>query len=156
MPREQESRWLSVMLWLGGVPPVLSGLLAATVPGWYLALTGVPDALAPAGSQAAAFLWHLQGGDAFIAGTARIAVAALGTLALKRILGALMILHSAYELWLIPTHAFTWCERNAGVCTELYRLELWAFLALHVVLVVGAVAVLGRGLAGSREPVCTS
>lgn len=135
---KRQERYLSMLLWLGGLPPVVSDILASIAPVWYLSLTGVTGVLSPAGNQALAFLWHLQGGDAWVAGSARIAVAISGTLALKRILVLIMVIHSSYELWLIPTHAFSWCSDQESVCTALYLGELWAFLLLHVVLIVGS------------------
>ena len=138
----REEKYLSWLLWLGGLPPVMSGLLASIVPAWYLGLTGVTDTMSPAGQQALAFVWHLQGGDAWVAGSARIAVAMFGTLVLKRILVFIMLLHSSYELWLIPTHAFPWCADQSPACTSLYLGELWAFMGLHLVLVAGSVLVL--------------
>lgn len=138
---EKQERQLSVLLWLGGLPPVASGVLASIAPAWYLGLTGVTDVISPAGDQALAFLWHLQGGDAWVAGSARIAVALLGNLILKRIMVFIMFIHSSYELWLIPTHAFSWCSDHEPVCTTLYLGELWAFLSLHIVLIVGSILV---------------
>lgn len=139
---EKRERQLSIILWLGGLPPVVSGVLASIAPAWYLSLTGVTDVTSPAGDQALAFLWHLQGGDAWVAGSARIAVASFGSLILKRIMVFIMLIHSSYELWLIPTHAFSWCSDQEPVCTTLYLSELWAFLSLHIVLIIGSVLVL--------------
>ena len=64
---QRENKHLSILLWLGGVPPIMSGILASIVPVWYLELTGVTDIISPAGKQALAFLFHLQGGDAWVA-----------------------------------------------------------------------------------------
>jgi hypothetical protein len=147
---QREDRHLSILLWLGGVPPIISGVLASTVPDWYLKMTGVTEILSPAGKQALAFLFHLQGGDAWVGGSARIAVAVLGSLALKRILAILMIVHSSYELWLLPTHAFSWCADHPGVCTPDYISELWLFILLHAVLVAGSVWVLARARLSAR------
>ncbi|MFC4257715.1 hypothetical protein ACFOZ5_01580 [Marinobacter lacisalsi] len=139
---QKRHKQLSALLWLGGLPPVVSGVLASAAPDWYLGLTGVTDVISPAGDQALAFLWHLQGGDAWVAGSARIAVALLGSLMLKRTMVFIMLMHSSYELWLLPTHAFSWCSNQESVCTTLYLVELWAFLSLHTVLIAGSVFVL--------------
>lgn len=136
---QREEKFLSILLWLGGVPPIISGICASIAPNWYLAMTGVPDALSPAGNQALAFVFHLQGGDAWVGGAARIAVAVLGGLLLKRIMVAMIILHSSYEIWLLPARGVSWCTAHPGICTPLYRMELWAFVLLHVVLVLGSI-----------------
>lgn len=135
----KESRNLSILLWLGGVPPVVSGILASVAPGLYLELAGISDALSVAGNQAIAFIFHLQGGDAWVAGLGRITIALFGSLLLKRITISIAIVHSLYEIWLLPVRGLGWCEENAGVCSSLFVSELWAFVGLHVVLVVGSI-----------------
>ncbi|MES1943464.1 hypothetical protein PC39_05100 [Salinisphaera sp. PC39] len=150
---QNEDRILTALLLLGGVPPLISGLLASAAPLWYLGLTGVTEVVGPAARDAMAFLWHLQGGDAAVAGAARVAVALLGGLLLKRLMVAMIVVHSGYEIWLLPSHAFPWCAAHEGVCTPLYVAELWAFLALHLVLVAGGLWALARGYAVNRAAI---
>lgn len=138
--QQRVSRWFSVFLWLGGVPPLLSGVVAIALPHEYGSAVSarMGDFLAPAQLALLAFTLSLQGGDAAVAGLARIFVAIWGNLRLKQWMGAVAILHSSFELWLLPSRFLIWCTRpDAPGCRPFIVTEVWAFMALHVVLVAG-------------------
>lgn len=134
---------LSALLWLGGLPPLVSGLVAVLAPGIYLRLTLDVGRFDSTAYSLLLFLLRLQGGDAFVAGAARIAVAACGDLRLKKLLAVPAIAHSAFELWLLPSRLLAWCNSHpeAG-CSEMLVAEVWLFMALHAVLVCGFTVVL--------------
>ena len=89
----------------------------------------------------AIFLGNLQGGDAFVAGSCRLAAAFLGSLNLKRVFAAVGIFHSGFELWLLPTKLMTWCKATpSAACSKAFTIELTFFLALHALLVLGFAA----------------
>lgn len=146
--RRRGERVLTAALLVGGVAPVLSGVAAAFFGNAYVHLVG-PDV--PGMFSAEAYdmllLWvNLQGGDAFVAGASRVVVALLGALALKRAFAAIGVLHSGYELWLLPSRGLTWCDAT-GACRPLAVWELRLFVALHVALVLG----FGYGLVRTRR-----
>jgi hypothetical protein len=148
--RQRISRWFSIFLWLGGVPPVISGAVAITLPHLYANAVSerMGEFLAPPQLALLTFTISLQGGDAAVGGLARIFVAIWGNLRLKQWMGAVAILHSSFELWLLPDRFLAWCARpEAPPCRPFIVTEVWAFMALHVVLVVGFATLLLR----SRE-----
>ena len=85
-----------------------------------------------------AVVLRLQGGDAFVAGAARVSVAVWGGLRLKRWLAGIGIAHSGFELWLLPTKLLGWCRDHpeAG-CGAGFHAVVFGFLALHAVLIAG-------------------
>ena len=84
--------------------------------------------------------WNLQGGDAFVAGSARGAVALLGSTRLKQIMAVIGLGHSAYELWILPTVFIAWCnDTPAAHCGVIFRVGVAFFMGLHVLLVTGFV-----------------
>ena len=132
-------RLLTVFLVLGGVPPMLFGFFAMFFGEAYFHFigSGVAQSLGH-GQGFAIFLGNLQGGDAFVAGSCRLAAAFLGSLNLKRIFAAIGIFHSGFELWLLPTKLLTWCKTTpAAACSDLFYVELYFFLGLHGLLVLG-------------------
>lgn len=138
--QQRVSRGLSVFLWLGGVPPLISGVTAMALPHQYGGAVSarMGDFLTPAQLALLTFTLSLQGGDAAVAGLARIFVATWGNLRLKQWMGAVAILHSSFELWLLPSRFLTWCLRpDVPACRPFVVTEVWAFMALHVVLVAG-------------------
>jgi hypothetical protein len=138
--RQRLSWWFSVFLWLGGVPPLISGATAMALPHLYAGAVSarMSEFLAPAQFAALTFTLSLQGGDAAVAGLARLFVALWGNLRLKQWMGAVAIFHSSFELWLLPSRFLAWCLRPDGPgCRPFVVTEVWAFMALHVVLVVG-------------------
>jgi hypothetical protein len=149
--RRRVSHWLSVFLWLGGVPPLLSGVTAMALPAQYAGAVSarMGEFLAPAQMALLTFTLSLQGGDAAVAGLARIFVAIWGDLKLKQWMGAVAILHSSFELWLLPSRFLTWCLRpDVPACRPFVVTEVWAFIALHLALVGGFAVLLLR----SRRP----
>lgn len=141
----QQSRWLSTLLLIGGVPPMLSGIVAVFFPEFYISAIG--DGIVPLfGDQRMPLLLFtlgLQGGDAFVAGSSRVAVALYGNLKLKRIVATIAIIHSAYELWLLPARLLSWCDNTVEAqCNTLLKVEVWAFMAVHLSLVIGCSFVL--------------
>ncbi len=137
--RRRLSRWFSGVLWLGGVPPLISGVIAVALPQLYgnAVSARMGEFLAPAQWALLTFVLSLQGGDAAVGGLARIFVAIWGDLRLKQWMGAVAILHSGFELWLLPGRFLAWCMRpDAPGCRPFIVTEVWAFMALHVVLVV--------------------
>ncbi len=138
--RRRVSRWFSVFLWLGGVPPLISGTIAMALPRLYghAVSARMDEFLAPAQFALLTFTISLQGGDAAVGALARIFVAIWGDLRLKQWMGAAAILHSSFELWLLPSRFLAWCTRpDAPACRPFIVTEVWAFMALHVVLAVG-------------------
>lgn len=127
-----------MLLWIGGVPPVLSGLVAALVPDVYFQFAGVESVFEPSGYAVAAFILSLQGGDAFVAGTARIIGALYGNLTVKKLLGIVAIAHSCFELWLLPTHFMKWSANYPELKPSgLLLVEVGFFILLHLTLVIG-------------------
>ncbi|MCA8999748.1 MAG: hypothetical protein KDA80_22320 [Planctomycetaceae bacterium] len=136
--RTDSSSVLSLFLWIGGIPPILSGITAALFPDVYLQFTGAEQFLDPHGHATAVFLLSLQGGDAFVAGTARIIGAIWGNLSVKRFLAATGIVHSGFEIWLLLSTLMDWQTRFPREPFDSALLvEIWFFVALHGLLVMG-------------------
>ncbi|WP_231512948.1 hypothetical protein [Haloferax mediterranei] len=132
------NRVLTITLIIGGIAPVLSGILAMFFGDQYIYLMG-SDIQGMFTDHTYPFLlsWvNLQGGDAFVAGISRVIVALIGAYSVKRVFAAVGIFHSLFEMWLLPTQALSWCHLT-GQCRPLFVVEIWAFVALHVVLIVG-------------------
>ncbi len=140
--KKSGERILSVMLVLGGLPPILSGVLAMFFGQAYFDFigSGVAKSLGE-GFGFALVVGNLQGGDAFVAGSSRVLVAFLGNLQLKRFFAVIGIFHSSFELWLLPTKLIPWCQNTVSAqCHQYFFLELYFFLALHGLLVLGFAA----------------
>ncbi|MCA9800454.1 MAG: hypothetical protein KC777_00630 [Cyanobacteria bacterium HKST-UBA02] len=140
MPGINASRILSIFLILGGIPPMLSGLIAMISAGTYLGFlgSGVSSMYSPDQVGLLEITWNLQGGDAFVAGSARVAVALIGSDAIKCVLAAIGIGHSLFELWLLPSKLITWCHDTPGVQSgSVFDIGVWFFIVLHVLLVLG-------------------
>jgi hypothetical protein len=134
------SRILSVTLILGGVPPMLSGLMAMFLGDHYLAAigAGIPELFGNGRYGLLEVVGNLQGGDAFVAGFERVVAAAYGRIRIKQLFALVGIFHSSFELWLLPTKLLPWCTSTpAARCSAFIHVEVWLFLALHVVLVLG-------------------
>lgn len=127
-------------LLLGGVPPMLSGLFAVLQHDIYLSFigNGVPGLIEGPGYGLTTVIANLQGGDAFVGGSARVLVAFLGGVLLMRLVAAIGIVHSLFEIWLLTQRLLPWCDATPSAqCGELFRVEIWGFILLHGVLVVG-------------------
>ena len=133
-------RLLRLTLVLGGLPPLISGLAAAFAADAYLRTlgSGLPDMFPREAYPFVLFLTNLQGGDAFVAGFSRLVAAFLGTPRLLQLFALAGIAHSGYELWLLPRRLLAWAEQAPpeAVSPVLYT-EVWAFLGLHAVLILG-------------------
>lgn len=105
-------RALTFGLVLGGIAPCLSGVLAASSPGTYVDSLGhtIPFIFTTDAYRFFKFWMRLQGGDAFVAGAARVAGALVGSTEMKRLLAVVGVLHSAFEIVLIPSDLLQWCS----------------------------------------------
>ena len=133
-------RLLRLTLILGGLPPLLSGLAAALAPETFVQTLGggAPAAFSEASFTFVVFLANLQGGDAFIAGFSRIAVAFLGGVGLLRLFAVAGIAHSLFELWRLPGRLLDWAAHApAEAVSPLLHTEVWAFMSFHTVLAIG-------------------
>lgn len=140
MSGSSASRILSVFLILGGLPPMLSGIIAMTSAGTYLGFlgNGVPSMYSADQIGLLEITWNLQGGDAFVAGSARVAAALIGSDAIKCVLAAIGIGHSLFELWLLPAKLIVWCHDTPGVQSgRVFDIGVGFFIVLHVLLVLG-------------------
>lgn len=136
--RNRQSSILTLWLLLGGVPPVLSGLIAALAPKLYVEFAGATDMFEPRGYAAILFVLSLQGGDAFGAGAMCIIGAVYGNLTVKKLFAAVGIAHSCFELWLLPTSYMHWSANHPDAQFSTISLaELWFFFAGHALLVIG-------------------
>lgn len=127
-------------LLFGGFPPMISGLFAVFLHDVYLNFigAGVLTILDGPAYGLTTVIANLQGGDAFVAGSARVAVAFLGGLLLMRVVAAIGILHSLFEIWLLSQKLLPWCDATpSAMCSEIFHVEIWFFLLLHLVLVLG-------------------
>lgn len=137
-------------LLLGGFPPMISGLFAVFLHDIYLNFigTGVLAILDGPAYGLSTVIANLQGGDAFVAGSARVAVAFLGGLTLMRVVAGIGIIHSLFEIWLLSQKLLPWCDATpSAMCSELFHIEIWSFLLLHLILVFG----FGFGIIRSRQ-----
>lgn len=151
-PFSSADRVLTITLLLGGLAPVLSGVGAMFFGDQYIWLMGNGvRGMFTDNTYHLLITWlNLQGGDAFVAGISRIIVALAGAYGLKRWFAAVGIFHSCFELWLLPTKALPWCHLT-GQCRPIFVAEVWAFIALHVVLVAGFSYGLVRGYRDRRR-----
>lgn len=135
--RYSQSSILTFWLLAGGVPAVISGLVAGLAPTLYLDFGGAQDIFEPQGYTAAAFILSLQGGDAFGAGAMRIIGAVYGNLTVKKLFAAIGIVHSCFELRLLLTSFLHRSENFPNIeFSTLAFAEFWFFLAGHAVLIV--------------------
>ena len=134
-------RILKGTLLLGGVPPLLSGLFAMFFADSYLGFIdeGVASLFDSRAYPLVLVIGSLQGGDAFVAGASRIFVAYWGNVRLMIAFAVVGVLHSAFELWLLPTQLLSWCQTE-HLCSDAFRAEVWAFVGLHAVLIAGFAA----------------
>lgn len=155
MLKISSSKILSIFLILGGIPPMLSGIIAMTSANTYLNFIGAGVLSLFAGDRLGLLqvTWNLQGGDAFVAGSARVAIALLGTDSLKSIVAAIGIARSLYELWILPMKLIPWCQSTPQVeCGTIFNIGVWSFIVLHVFLVLG----FSWGLLSKRQEVLVS
>jgi hypothetical protein len=148
-----ERRLLKTFLLVGGFPPILSGLEAGLAPEAYL--NGMGPALdALFGEETyplLVFMLQLQGGDAFVAGAGRVLVALMGRLRLMRWMAGVGILHSGFEIWLLPQRLLGWSHDLPGAeFSTLLDTLVWSFVALHILLVLGYSTALAWGALAPR------
>lgn len=129
---------LKVTLLVGGIPPALSGFFAMFFPDLYFDFIGplVGEAVQGKVYGLIFVIGSLQGGDAFVAGMSRIFVSYSKHSRLMVAFGFVGIFHSIFELWLLPQKLITWCEEE-GLCSQVFQYEVWGFVFLHVLLLLG-------------------
>lgn len=135
----ENNRLLTILLLIGGIPPVISGLAGMFAGMQYLDLIGenVLGLFSPTAEALLLFITNLWGGDAFVAGISRVIVAFLGNMRIKLWFGAVAIFHSIYSLWLLPARFLGWCVAPETTCNSISYLGAAFFLLLHVALVIG-------------------
>lgn len=136
--RRSQSSILTLWLVLGGVPPVISGIVAGLTPNAYIEFAGAESVFEPMGRVAAWFIISLQGGDAFGAGAMRLVGAVYGNLKVKKLFAAIGIVHCCFELWLLSSSYLHW-EKNYPEYdfSALGMLEFWFFFLGHILLLLG-------------------
>lgn len=132
-----------VLFWtllLGGVPPMASGVAAMFFHDAYFNFVGagVPSLFAGPTYGLTHIVLNLQGGDAFVAGSARVIVAFVGSLGVMRLFAGIGLLHSLFEIWLLSQRLLPWCVATPSAgCRDIFVAEVWGFIGLHLVLVAG-------------------
>ena len=128
---------MTVLLLLGGAPPTLFRFFATVFGETYFHFIGsrVAQTLGQA-QRFSVFLGNLQGGNAFVAVSYRVAAAFLGSLNLKRVFVTVGIFHCGFEIWLLPTKRMNWCKSIlSAACNEMLYIEQTSLLALYALLV---------------------
>ena len=155
---------LKYSLLLGGIPPLLSGAIAMFFPDIYLNFIGpkVMDLLEGPAYGLVFVIGSLQGGDALVAGISRIIVAYSNAPKIMAGFAVVGIFHSLFELWLLPVKLLPWCDEYK-YCSQGFQSEVWGFLGLHLLLIVGFMigagkvflivshAIMSKGLDGLKE-----
>lgn len=134
---------LKFTLLLGGIPPMLSGLFAMFGTDLYIKLMNpaIQSLFSTEGYSLLLGVWGLQGGDAFVGGISRVFVAWKGEIRLMQLFALVGIFHSGYELYLLPAKFLSLSFETTGAApSQIFYTEIWAFIALHIILVIGFVA----------------
>jgi len=109
---------LNLFLWLGGLPPVISGICIVLNSELYTGIIATNIVSLCGNAWPYVSLWlQLQGGDAFVGGMGRIIVAQVGNLRTKKLVAFVGIFHSLFEIWLLPTKSLPSCEDKSLGCT---------------------------------------